>query len=90
MFVDVNSRNLTQLKMPTLTKEEQSHIDKGGRLLIVEKIPGPMWRVLLVRRDSCKVFLKPDGAEGYLDYEDARLNALAIANLASDNPVVRE
>ena len=78
------------MKMPTLIKEEQSHIDKGGRLLIVEQIPGPLWRVLMVRSDSCKVFLKPDGAEGYLDYEDARLNALAIANLASDNPMVRE
>ena len=58
-------------------------------MFIVEEIPGPLWRVLQVKEDTCKVLLKPDGMDGYTDHDDALLNALVIANLANDSPLVR-
>lgn len=75
--------------VPDLTPEEQAHIARGGRVFIVEEIPGPLWRVLVVRGDTCRVMLKPDGMDGYSDHEDAELNALAFANLSADSPMVR-
>jgi hypothetical protein len=80
---------VTQLKVPDLTPEEQAHIARGGRVFIVEEIPGPLWRVLAVNGGTCRVMLKPDGMDGYSDKENAELNALAIANLAADTPLVR-
>ena len=80
---------MTELKIPELTPEEQAHVSKGGRVFIMEEIPGPVWRVLMVKGNTCKVLLKPDGMDGYSDYEDALLNALAGANLAEDSPLVR-
>lgn len=80
---------MTELKVPELTPEEQTHIAKGGRVLIMEEIPGPLWRALMVKGSTCKVLLKPDDMDGYSDYEDALLNALAGANLAEDIPLVR-
>lgn len=77
------------METPELTPEEQAHISKGGRVFIVEEIDGPLWRVLVIKRDSCRVLLKPDGMDGYSDKEDAMLNALAFANLAADTPLVR-
>lgn len=81
---------MTELKAPKLTKEEQAHIAKGGRVLIVEEIPGPLWRVLAIQKNACRVMLKPDGANGYSERDDAMLNAKAVANLAADRPLVRE
>jgi hypothetical protein len=77
------------LKAPELTPEEQAHIANGGRVFVVEEIPGPLWRVLVVKGDTCRLMLKPDGMDGYSDREDAVLNALAFANLAADTPLVR-
>ncbi|OYV96247.1 MAG: hypothetical protein B7Z62_08595 [Deltaproteobacteria bacterium 37-65-8] len=58
-------------------------------MFIVEEIPGPLWRVLVVKGGECRVMLKPDGMDGYSDRGDATLNALAIANLSADTPLVR-
>jgi hypothetical protein len=80
---------MTELPLPPLTRDEQAHITKGGRLLLVEEIEGPLWRVLLVTQSSCRVLLKPDGAEGYPASMDAMLHALAFANLAETTPRVR-
>lgn len=80
---------MTELKVPELTHKELSHVAKGGRVFIVEEIPGPLWRVLMVKDSTCKVLLKPDGMDGYSDYERARSIALAWANLAADTPLVR-
>ncbi|EBG3748885.1 hypothetical protein FIX32_21525 [Salmonella enterica] len=77
------------MRVPKLTPEEQAHIAKGGRVLIVEEIPGPWWRVLMVKGSACRVLLKPDGMDGYSDRETAHQNALAVANLAEDRPMVR-
>lgn len=77
------------MKVPDLMPEEQAHIDHGGRVFIVEEIPGPLWRVLVVKGDTCRVMLKPDRLDGYSSKEEAELNALAIANLANDRPLVR-
>ena len=59
------------MEIPELTQEEQAHVAKGGRVFIVEEIPGPLWRVLVVKGDACKVMLKPDGMDGYSDRETA-------------------
>lgn len=80
---------MTELTLPTLTRDEQAHIAQGGRLLVVEEIAGPMWRVLLVTQESCRVVLKPDGAEGYTASMDAMAYALGFANLAETTPRVR-
>lgn len=81
---------MTELKTPKLTKEERAHIAKGGRVFIVEEIPGPLWRVLAIKETACWVMLKPDGANGYSERDDAMLNAKVIANLSADRPLVRE
>jgi hypothetical protein len=78
------------MKIPRLTPEEQAHLDQGGRVFIVEEITGPLWRVLAVKGEVCKVLLKPDGAEGYSDRSDAALNARMIANLSEGSILVRE
>ena len=83
------TRKLAQLNIPDLTPEEREHITKGGRVFIVEEIEGPLWRVLMVKGNTCKVLLKPQDMEGYSDREDAYLNARGIANLAEDSPLVR-
>lgn len=80
---------MTQLQTPELTPEEQAHVASGGRVFIVDEIPGPLWRVLVVEGGVCRVMLKPDGMDGYSTREDAELNAMAIANLAEDSPMVR-
>lgn len=74
------------MEVPELTQEEQAHVAKGGRVFIVEEIPGPLWRVLVVKGDACKVMLKPDGMDGYSDRETALENALAFSALAGDRP----
>ena len=77
------------MKTPKLTPEEQAHIASGGRVFIVDEIPGPLWRVLVVKGDACRVMLKPDGMDGYSNQEDATSNAQVFANLAADSPLVR-
>ena len=77
------------MKAPKLTPEEQAHIASGGRVFIVEEVPGPLWRVLVVKGDTCRVMLKPEGMDGYSPREDAELNAMAFANLSEDSPMVR-
>ena len=77
------------MKAQNLTPEEQTHIASGGRVFIVDEIPGPLWRVLVVKGGACRVMLKPDGMGGYSNREDAELNAMAFANLSEDSPMVR-
>jgi len=88
-YRDALTGKLTQLKTPTLTPDEQKHVDKGGRVFIVDEIAGPLWRVLMVKSGACKVLLKPDGADGYFAREEAEENARVIAALAEDSPLVR-
>lgn len=78
------------MKAPELSPEEHSHIAKGGRVFIVEEVHGPLWRVLVVEGNGCRVMLKPDGLDGYSDRDDAMLTAKAFANLSADQPLVRE
>jgi hypothetical protein len=78
------------MKVPKLTPEEQAHVDSGGRVFIVDEAPGMLWRVLSVSQKGCTVLLKPDGAEGYIDRGEAHQNALMVANLANDSPMVRK
>jgi hypothetical protein len=80
---------MTELPLPPLTPEEQILLAQGGRLLLVEEIAGPLWRVLLLTQHECRVLLKPEGADGYTASMDAMLNALAFANLAQTPPHVR-
>ncbi len=75
---------------PTLTATEQEHMAKGGRVFIVDEIPGPLWRVLMVKQGTCKVLLKPDGMDGYSDKQYAIDTAHCIADLSEDQPLVRE
>lgn len=77
------------MKAPALTSEEQAHIEKGGRVFIVEEISGPLWRVLCVSASGCRVMLKPDGAEGYSSRQYPQDLALSFANLSEDSPLVR-
>lgn len=80
---------MTELKRPELTQEEQAHIAKGGRVFIVEEIPGQLWRALDFKRDTCRIMITPDGMDGYCSREDALSTALMIANLSEDSPLVR-
>lgn len=73
----------------SLTKKERAYINKGGRVFVVEKIDGPLWRVLSVSKTGIEVLLKPEGAEGYSDESQARNNALMIATLSVDKPLVQ-
>lgn len=58
-------------------------------MLIVDEAPGALWRVLMVKGSTCKVLLKPDGADGYIERSEAEENARAVAALANDSPLVR-
>jgi|CoawatStandDraft_6_1074263.scaffolds.fasta_scaffold14917_6 hypothetical protein len=78
------------MNAPKVTPHEQDHLDQGGRVLIIEEIPGPLWRVLALKSGGCKVLLKPDCAEGYSDRADAVLNARMVANLSEGPTLVRE
>ncbi|GBQ43074.1 hypothetical protein [Komagataeibacter europaeus] len=89
IIYDAITGRLTQLKTPPLTPVEQKHIAEGGRVFIVDEVAGPLWRVLMVKGSTCKVLLKPDGADGYSDRKEAEENARVIAALAEDSPLVR-
>jgi hypothetical protein len=72
-----------------LTPQEQLHVDQGGRLLVIEEVPGPLWRVLSVSLRGCEVVHKPHGAEGYDLQREAVLHAQALAAAADDVPLLR-
>ncbi|SEO24061.1 hypothetical protein SAMN05216404_1156 [Nitrosospira multiformis] len=72
-----------------LTKQESAHIKKGGRVFVVDKIDGPLWRVLSVSKTGVEVLLKPEGADGFPDKSRAQYNALMIAAISVDRPLVR-
>jgi hypothetical protein len=79
----------TQVPMPELSPEEQDQIASGGRVFIVEEIPGPEWRVLMVKGDRCVIMLKPNGFDGYDSQEHAYELARAWVNLSEDSPLLR-
>jgi hypothetical protein len=81
---------LTQLRAPRLTKAEKAHVAHGGRVFIVQEIPGPLWRVLAVSSKGCTLLLKPEGGDGYTERSWAVDVATGIANLSPDGPMVRE
>jgi hypothetical protein len=56
---------------------------------MMEKIDGPLWRVLSVSKSGVEVLLKPEDADGYSDESQAQNNALMIATLSVDKPLVR-
>jgi hypothetical protein len=77
--------------MMLLTEDEQAHIDNGGRVFIIEEIPGPFWRVVCVSKErGTRVLLKPDGAPGYESKETAADHAANIAGLSDDDPLIRD
>jgi hypothetical protein len=80
---------MTELKALPLTPEERAHVNRGGRVFGVDEAPSGLWRVLSVSGKGCKVLLKPDDADGYIEREEAVDNARAIAALAADKPMVR-
>lgn len=77
------------MKAPELTPEERAHATKGGRVFIIEEIPGPLWRVLSISSQDCKVILKPDETDGYTSRMYAQNLALNFATLSEDSPMVR-
>lgn len=81
------------LKTPGLTDEEHSHIKNGGRVFIVEEVPGkPLWRILSISEKGVVTLCNPEiptPEEGYSDLEFAKTLAYAIANLSEDSPMVR-
>lgn len=72
-----------------LTKKERAHINRGGRVFVVEKIDGPLWRVLSISKTGSEILLQPDCADGYSDESQAQKNALMVASLSVDKPLVR-
>lgn len=81
-----------KLKTPKLTKEESAHVKNGGRVFLVEEIPGPLWRILSISKKGTSLLCNPTiptEEEGYSELEYAKSLALGIANLSEDNPMVR-
>lgn len=75
---------------PALSRSEREHIGRGGRVLVVEKIAGPQWRVLCISTArGCRVLLKPQDLDGYSDAQQAFDHARNIAALSDDTPMVR-
>ena len=77
---------------PPLTPQEQAHVDKGDRVYIVQEVPGPLWRVISVSKDTCVVLGAPswpEPAEGYSDKEYAVSIAEGFAALSEKKPMVR-
>ena len=80
------------MKIPKLTSEESKHIENGGRVFLIEEIPGPLWRIISISKDRVKTLCHPEVPEfmeGYSDLEIAKNLAMGIANLSEDNPIVR-
>lgn len=77
------------MNTPQLSEKEQIHIEAGGRLLLVEEIPGPLWRVLAVKQSGATVLLKPNGADGYEEPGFANYLATNTASLSVDSPMLR-
>lgn len=75
---------------PALSRSEREHIARDGRVLVVEKIAGPLWRVLCISQArGCRVLLKPQHHAGYSDAQQAFDHARKIAALSDDRPMVR-
>ncbi|GLZ22642.1 hypothetical protein [Burkholderia plantarii] len=73
-----------------LTDHEQAHVDNGGRVFIIEEIPGPLWRVVSVSKErGVRVLLKPQDEDGYETKERAEDHANSIAVLSEDGTIVR-
>jgi hypothetical protein len=70
-----------------LSPEEQLHVENGGRVFIVEEVPGPLWRVVSVSKHGPEIVVKPDDAEGFSLQREAHMNAVATAR-ASHGPVL--
>ena len=70
-----------------LSPEEELHVENGGRVFVVEEIPGPLWRVVSVTKHGPEIVVKPDNAEGFDLQRDAHMNAVAAAR-ASHGPVL--
>lgn len=85
------TRRTAQLNLNsiTLTPDEQTHVDNGGRVFVVQETPTNNWCVVSISKKGRNVLLKPQDADGYLDKEEAKITALAIANLSQDSPLVR-
>jgi hypothetical protein len=81
------------LDTPDLTAKERAHIENGGRVFVVEKIPGPLWRVLSISNENgCYTLCQPEipeKMEGYGTMEFANDMAKSIAALSEDKPMVR-
>lgn len=80
------------MKTPELMKEEIAHVKSGGRVFLVEEIPGPFWRILSISKKGASLLCNPtipNEEEGYNDFEHAKGLAYTIANLSEDSPIVR-
>lgn len=80
------------MNIPKLNSEESTHVENGGRVFLVEEIPGPLWRILSVSKDRVRTLCRPKVPklmEGYSEFEIAQNLAMGIANLSEDNPIVR-
>lgn len=74
----------------TLSPEEQQHIDNGGRLFVVEEIPGPLWRAVSMSKQGCEILPMPDQTAGFGLQREAHFQALAAARAAHGPVMLRE
>lgn len=80
------------MKIPKLNLEELNHIENGGRVFLIEEIPGSLWRILSISKIGAKTLCKPhipEPSEGYSDLEIAKNIAIGISNLSEDSPTIR-
>jgi hypothetical protein len=80
------------LKIADLTTEERVHVKNGGRVFLIEEIPGPLWRILSLSKKGVVTLCKPEiptPKEGYSDLEIAKNLAYGISALSEDSPMVR-
>jgi hypothetical protein len=78
---------MTQLEFKP-TKDEQSYVDAGGRVLFVEPTESGLWQVMAMTKNGYELILKPDDAEGYVLIDEAMENAHIIMAISEDHPLI--
>ncbi|NML17568.1 hypothetical protein [Azohydromonas caseinilytica] len=67
-----------------LTRQERQHIEQGGRLFVIEAVPGGRWQLVSVSAQGREPLPTPGGEPGYALQRDAVRAAAAAAQAAGE------